>query len=117
MLILVQVKVAELDEEQVPHSSPATDCLSPCNDPASPSYSSRATREVNALILAKRHDFDVFNALDQDHRGNMSRRQLEAGLRKVGLGKQLTASDFESIAEAFDADGDDRINLHGEWVR
>ena len=60
---------------------------------------------------------DVFNALDKDHRGNMSRRQLEAGLRKVGLGKQLTASDFESIAEAFDADGDDRINLHGEWVR
>lgn len=72
------VKVAELDEEQVPHSSPATDCLSPCNDPASPSCSSWATREVNALILAKQFEtLQARNERIQDGQRGLLQKKLK----------------------------------------
>jgi hypothetical protein len=53
---------------------------------------------------------DLFNALDQDRSGSVSRAELEAGLRRFGA-QGLGEHEVEEIVHALDTDGDGEIDL------
>jgi hypothetical protein len=53
---------------------------------------------------------DLFNALDQDRSGSVSRAELEAGLRRFGA-QGLGDHEVEEIVGALDTDGDGEIDL------
>jgi Ca2+-binding EF-hand superfamily protein len=72
-----------------------------------------ALKRFSAAMLRNVHRMrssDLFRGLDLDKSGSVSRKELQAGLTKIGLGTWAD-DEVHALLGAFDADGDGQISM------